>query len=134
MVTSPISKGAPGRWEALRSEAEGARMRPGLLPADGVWWRTPAQRQHTKGEDRERPHVQRPRRPLLKQQQFWGFWGAHGLGNMGLAATTWVPMGAEVPLLSPNDHPNPSQGLHTGFGKVEFSNTFVVPNFAIPNQ
>ena len=35
---------------------------------------------------------------------------AHGTGYIGLAATTWVPMGAQVPTLSPNDHPNPSQG------------------------
>ena len=33
-----------------------------------------------------------------------------GGGGMGLAATTWVPMGTRVPVLSPNDHPNPSQG------------------------
>ena len=36
---------------------------------------------------------------------------------MGLAANTWVPMGAQVSVLSPNDHPNPSQGQHKGFGK-----------------
>ena len=29
---------------------------------------------------------------------------------MGLAAATWVPMGApQVAILPPNDHPNPSQ-------------------------
>ena len=33
---------------------------------------------------------------------------AHGLVQMDLVATMWVPMGAQVPLLSPNDHPNPS--------------------------
>ena len=39
---------------------------------------------------------------------FWGFRRAHGTGYIGLAATTWVPIGAQVPVLSPNDHPNPS--------------------------
>ena len=29
--------------------------------------------------------------------RFRGFWGAHGLGHMGLAATTWVPMSARIP-------------------------------------
>ena len=33
---------------------------------------------------------------------------------MGLAATTWVPIGAQVPILSPNDHPNSSQGTAGG--------------------
>ena len=42
------------------------------------------------------------------QQQFWGFRRAHGTGYIGLAATTWVPMDAQVPVLSPNDHPNQS--------------------------
>ena len=42
------------------------------------------------------------------QQQFWGFWGAHGLGYMGPTDTMWVPMDAQVPILSPIDHPNPS--------------------------
>ena len=41
-------------------------------------------------------------------KQFRSFRGAHGLGYMGLAATAWVPMGAQVPVLSPNEHPNPS--------------------------
>ena len=45
-----------------------------------------------------------------KQQQFRGFRGAHGPGWTGLAATAWVPMGAPVPVLSPHDPPNPSQG------------------------
>ena len=31
---------------------------------------------------------------FLKQLQIWGFGGAHGPGYMGLAATTWFPMGA----------------------------------------
>ena len=38
------------------------------------------------------------------------FRGAHGLGYMGLAATAGVPLGAQLPTLSPNDHPNPSKG------------------------
>ena len=42
------------------------------------------------------------------QQQFWGFRRANGTGYIGLAATMWVPMGAQIPLLSPNYHPNPS--------------------------
>ena len=33
---------------------------------------------------------------------------------MGIAATTRVPMGVEVSVLSPNDHPNPSQGQQKG--------------------
>ena len=55
------------------------------------------------------------------QQQFWGFWGGHGSGYMGLAATTWVPMGAQVPVLSLNHHPNPSQGRQKGFRKRQIS-------------
>ena len=38
-------------------------------------------------------------------QQFWGFRGSHGTSYIGLAATTWVLTGAQVPVLSPNDHP-----------------------------
>ena len=38
--------------------------------------------------------------------------------NFGdLAATTGTPMGAEIPVLSPNDHPNSSQGCQKGFRK-----------------
>ena len=33
------------------------------------------------------------------------------------AATTWVPMGAEIPVMSVNDHPTPSQGRR-GDGSV----------------
>ena len=51
------------------------------------------------------------------QRQFRGFWGGHGSGYMGLAATTWVPMGAQVPVLSLNHHSNPSQGRQKGFQK-----------------
>ena len=36
---------------------------------------------------------------------------------MGVAATTWVPMGAQVAAVSSNDHPNPSEGRQEGFGK-----------------
>ena len=39
------------------------------------------------------------------KQQYRGFQGAHGPGYRGLLATTWDPMGARVPVLSPNDHP-----------------------------
>ena len=42
-----------------------------------------------------------------KQRECRGFWGAHGLGYMGLAATMWVPVATQVPALSPNDHLNP---------------------------
>ena len=38
---------------------------------------------------------------------FRGFHGARGPAYMGLPATTWVPMGARVPILSRNDHPIP---------------------------
>ena len=37
---------------------------------------------------------------------FWG--GGHGTGYIGLPATTWVSMGAQVLILSPNDHSDPS--------------------------
>ena len=53
----------------------------------------------------------------LHNGKFRGFWGGHGSGYMGLAATTWVPMGAQVPVLSLNHHPNPSQGRPEGFRK-----------------
>ena len=62
-----------------------------------------------------------------KQQQFWGFQGAHVRGYMGLAATTWVPMSAEVPVLSPSDHPNLSQGRRKGFGKSRIFEIFHRP-------
>ena len=55
------------------------------------------------------------------QRQFQGFWGGHGSGYMGLAATTWVPMGAQVPVLSLNHHPNPSQGRQKGLRKSRIS-------------
>ena len=34
---------------------------------------------------------------------------------MGLSATTWVPLGAQVPVLSLNQHPKPSQWRRKGF-------------------
>ena len=43
---------------------------------------------------------------------------------MGLAATTWVPMGAQVLVLTPNDHPNPSQGRQKGFRSSGFWKKF----------
>ena len=55
------------------------------------------------------------------QRQFRGFWGGHGSGYIGLAATTWVPMGAQVPVLSLNHHPNPSQGRQKSFRKSRIS-------------
>ena len=62
-----------------------------------------------------------------KQPQFWGFWGRHGPGYMGLVATTWAPMRAQVPILSPNDHPSPSKGRQKGFGKCRILKFFQVP-------
>ena len=57
----------------------------------------------------------------LEQQQFCSFqgggWGWHSPGNMSLVTTMWVPMGSQVLVLSPNDHPNPSQGRQIGFEK-----------------
>ena len=43
---------------------------------------------------------------------------------MGLAATMWVPVGAQVPVLSLNHHPNPSQGRQKGFQKRRNSIAF----------
>ena len=59
-----------------------------------------------------------------KQRQFRGFWRGHGSGYMGLAATMWVSMGDQVPVLSLNHHPNPSQGRQKGFGKGRNSIAF----------
>ena len=42
------------------------------------------------------------------QQQFWGFWGAHGWGYTGLVATTWVP----IPSLLIHPGPLPSIDRH----------------------
>ena len=69
------------------------------------------------------------RRPAGKSrhQQFQGFRMEHGLGYMSLAATTWVPIGAGVPILSPNDHPNPSHARQKVFRKNQFLNDFQVP-------
>ena len=39
------------------------------------------------------------------------------MGHIGLAATTWVPMGAQVPVSSPTDHPNPFKGQRKGLMK-----------------
>ena len=39
------------------------------------------------------------------------------MGHIGLAATTWVPMGTQVPVLSPTDHPNPFKGQRKGLMK-----------------
>ena len=40
---------------------------------------------------------------------------------MSLAATMRVTMGAQVPVLSLNHHPNPSQGRQKGFRKSPIS-------------
>ena len=39
----------------------------------------------------------------------------------------WVPMGAQVPVFLPNDHPNPSQGQCKGFMKNRISKNLHVP-------
>ena len=49
------------------------------------------------------------------------------MGYIGLAATTLVSMGAQVAVLSPNDHPNPSYGQRKGFMKKQISKNFHVP-------
>ena len=49
------------------------------------------------------------------------------MGYMVLAATTWVPVGARVPILSPNDHLNPSQRGQKVFRKSQFFENFQVP-------
>ena len=49
--------------------------------------------------------------PPQQQQQFCGFWRAHGPGYIHVVATTWVPG------LSPNDNPNPSEGRKKGVQK-----------------
>ena len=46
------------------------------------------------------------------------------LGYRGLGATTWVPTGAQVPVLSPNDHPRPSRGRQRVSEEVEFLKIF----------
>ena len=49
------------------------------------------------------------------------------MGYIGLAATTWVPMGAQVPVLSPNDHPNQSWGQRKVVMKKRISKNLNVP-------
>ena len=56
-----------------------------------------------------------------------GLSGGHGLGYIGRVATTWVPMGARRPVLSPNNHPNPSQRGWKGFRKSRIFENFQVP-------
>ena len=46
---------------------------------------------------------------------------------MELAATTWVPMGARVPVVSPNDHTNPSKRRQKGLEKSQDFEIFQVP-------
>ena len=53
---------------------------------------------------------------------------------MGLAATTWVPMGARVPVLSPNDHPNPSDGQQKDFRKNQILENCQVPLKSLKNS
>ena len=54
------------------------------------------------------------------------FGGGHGSGYMGLAATTWVPTGAQVPVLSLNHHPNLSPQRQKGFTKSPIFKTLQV--------
>ena len=61
------------------------------------------------------------------QHQFSGFRRAQGTGYIGLPAPTWVPMGAQVPVLSPYDHPNPSQGQRKVLMKNRIAKNFHVP-------
>ena len=49
------------------------------------------------------------------------------LGYMGVAATMWVLISAEVAVLSSNDHRNPSQGRRKSFGKSQSFENFQVP-------
>ena len=56
------------------------------------------------------------------------------LGGMGPVATTWAPVGAEVPILSPNDHPNQSQGREKGFGKRHILKNFKVSQNNLHNS
>ena len=46
----------------------------------------------------------------------------------------WLPMGAEVHVLSPNDHPNPSRGRQKGFGKSRNFEIFQVPQDNLNNN
>ena len=66
--------------------------------------------------------------------QFWGFWGAHTAGYMGLVTTMWVPIGAEVPVLLPKDHPNTSQGRQKDFGKNRILKNFHVSLNSLRNS
>ena len=49
-----------------------------------------------------------------------GVWGSHGPRYKGSAAATWAPMGARVPVLAPNDHPNPSSNRQKVSEKLKF--------------
>ena len=46
------------------------------------------------------------------------FGGAMARATLGLATTTWVPMGARLIILSPFDHPEPSQRRQKILGKM----------------
>ena len=45
-------------------------------------------------------------------------------GYVARVATTWVPMGARVSVLSPNDDPNPPKSWQKVFGKSKNSIAF----------
>ena len=59
---------------------------------------------------------------------------AHGPGYVGLAATAWVPKGAQLPILSLNDHSDPFQGRNKGFGKSRMFENFQVPQKGLKDQ
>ena len=44
-----------------------------------------------------------------------------------LAASTWVPMGARAPVLSPNEYPIPFPSPQEGFGNGQNFETFQIP-------
>ena len=62
------------------------------------------------------------------QQQFWGFCGGPWLGLYGPSSHS-----AQVPVLSPTDHPNPSQGRQKEKGKRQSLKNFQVPLNSLHN-
>ena len=79
-------------------------------------------------EDRKMLNFEKISGATKQPTQFWGFWGALRPFYMGPVATTWVPLGAQVNVLSPNDYPNPSQARQKGFRKkANFEKKIQVP-------
>ena len=50
-----------------------------------------------------------------------------------MAWATWVPMGAQIPTLTPNDHPNPSERQQRGLGKHQIFENVQVPLNSLNN-